>query len=115
MSPPYAVDTSDIANCSEGDPQSFMNHNPLQSVQVRDGRTVTYRTMGKGIVPIAKLHGNPGSSIGPYPSLNYVHATNTRLIAIDRAGYGGSDRNAGHSIGDTAHDVIDVMDAIGYK
>lgn len=83
---------------------------------VRDGRVVTYLAIGaEDGIPVVRLHGTPGCCKAPLPPPEDIEATETRIIAIDRPGYGGSERYSGRTVADTARDVIDVMDALGYK
>jgi pimeloyl-ACP methyl ester carboxylesterase len=65
--------------------------------------------------PVFLLHGTPGSRLGPHPRGAILHRLGIRLIAYDRPGYGGSDRQAGRRIADVAADVEAIADSIGLK
>ena len=65
--------------------------------------------------PIFFLHGTPGSRIGVLPRPFELFRRRVRLIAIDRPGYGLSDRRPGRDVASVAEDVGAVADALGLE
>jgi pimeloyl-ACP methyl ester carboxylesterase len=63
-------------------------------------------------VPVFTLHGTPGARLIYPPLAEAAASMGIRLLGTDRAGYGGSTRNPGRSIGDEAADVRAVADAL---
>ncbi|MDS0260264.1 hypothetical protein NDI56_12745 [Haloarcula sp. S1CR25-12] len=60
-----------------------------QSLDRPDGRTLTYADHGDPDgSPVLFCHGTPGSRLG-VPDSGAVAATGTRLLTVDRPGYGG--------------------------
>ena len=60
------------------------------------------------------MHGTPGSRLGPRPRALVLHQLGVRLIAFDRPGYGGSDRQFGRRVADVAADVAAIADALEF-
>lgn len=63
--------------------------------------------------PVFTLHGTPGSRLLYPPFVADARANGLRLVAYDRAGYGGSTPAPGRSVGDAADEVRAVADALG--
>jgi pimeloyl-ACP methyl ester carboxylesterase len=80
------------------------------TVQTADGRTLELHELGDpGGLPVLVHHGTPGSGI-----LYDRWATpGIRLIACDRAGYGGSTRSRGRTISSVVPDIHAIADALG--
>jgi pimeloyl-ACP methyl ester carboxylesterase len=64
-------------------------------------------------VPLIAHHGTPGSRLLYRRWVDDASDRGIRLIAYDRPGYGGSDRDAGRSVADVAADVTAIADALG--
>jgi pimeloyl-ACP methyl ester carboxylesterase len=83
-----------------------------RSVALADGRSLEVHELGdpEGF-PIVYHHGTPGSG-----TLYARWATpGVRLIAYDRAGYGGSARKHGRAVVDVVADITAVADALGLE
>lgn len=80
------------------------------TVQAADGRSLELHEAGDpNGLPVIVHHGTPGSGV-PYD----LWATpGIRLIAYDRAGYGGSTRNPSRRIAAVVSDVEAIADALG--
>ena len=85
-----------------------------RDVELRDGRTLHIYDEGDpdGFV-VFEHHGTPGSGISFPPDLELARERGLRVIAYDRAGYGGSTAKPGRSVADIAQDAEDVLDALG--
>jgi pimeloyl-ACP methyl ester carboxylesterase len=59
------------------------------------------------------LGGTPHSGELLSPHLEAASALDVRLVAVARSGFGGSDRDAGRSVGAAAADVVLVADRLG--
>jgi pimeloyl-ACP methyl ester carboxylesterase len=79
-------------------------------VTLRDGRTLHVYDEGdpRGDVLVVH-HGTPGSGLSYPPDVDLARERGLRLIAYDRAGYGGSTPNAGRSVVDVVADIDDVL------
>jgi pimeloyl-ACP methyl ester carboxylesterase len=87
-----------------------------KSALARDGRRLSYEEHGRPDgSPVFLMHGMPGSRKGPRPRSSVLYLLGVRLIAYDRPGYGGSDRQLGRTIADAAADVQDLADALGIE
>ena len=87
-----------------------------KSALARDGRRLSYEEHGRPDgSPVFLMHGMPGSRKGPRPRSSVLYLLGVRLIAYDRPGYGGSDRQLGRTIADAAADVRDLADALGIE
>lgn len=90
---------------------------PIQvdRVTLKDGRSLAYRSIGDPDgVPIIALHGMSSSHLTWIPKVPLVSlVTGVRLIAIDRAGYGGSDcPPACYSYSHFVADLTELVDAL---
>jgi pimeloyl-ACP methyl ester carboxylesterase len=86
----------------------------LNTVLLPDGRTLAYAEWGDPAgAPIVSLHGTPGCRLNRHPNNDKLIATGARVITLDRAGYGASDRNRGRTVADCVPDVTAVVDALG--
>ena len=65
--------------------------------------------------PVIVHHGTPGDGRIYPPSAADAAQRAIRLIAYDRAGYGGSDRDEGRSVVNVAFDVEAIADALGLE
>jgi pimeloyl-ACP methyl ester carboxylesterase len=81
-------------------------------IEAADGRSLELHEAGDPSgLPVIVHHGTPGAGI-----LYDRWATpGIRLIAYDRAGYGGSARNRGRAISDVVPDVESIADALGLE
>ncbi|HEU5371609.1 MAG TPA: alpha/beta fold hydrolase [Gaiellaceae bacterium] len=89
-----------------------MSSESTRSVALADGRPLEVHELGDpGGFPIVYHHGTPGSG-----TLYARWATpGVRLIAYDRAGYGGSARMHGRAVVDVVADITAVADALGLE
>lgn len=79
-----------------------------------DGGRVAYTESGPvNGHPVFFLHGTPGSRVGVLPRPFELSRRRVRLIAIDRPGYGMSDRREGRDVASIVEDVTAVADALG--
>jgi len=87
-----------------------------RDVALRDGRTLHIYDEGDpdGLV-VVEHHGTPGSGLGYAPDIELARERGLRVIAYDRAGYGGSTAKPGRAVVDVAHDIEDVLDALGVE
>lgn len=84
------------------------------SVVAADGRTLAVREAGDPDgVPVFTLHGTPGSNLIYPRDARDAEERGIRLIAHDRPGYGGSTRQEGRTIADSARDLETIADALG--
>jgi pimeloyl-ACP methyl ester carboxylesterase len=84
-----------------------------QEVKTREGRRLAIDVAGApNGTPVFLIHGTPGSKGGPRPRNIVLYRLGVRLISYDRPGYGDSDRHEGRTVGDAAHDVEDIADAL---
>jgi len=84
------------------------------TVEGPGGRTLRVLEDGApGGVPLIAHHGTPGSRLLYRRWVEDATERGIRLIAYDRPGYGGSDRDAGRSVADVAADVAAIADVLG--
>lgn len=86
----------------------------MATITLPDSRQFSYEVLGDPDgVPLVVQHGTPGS----WRQLAGLAATarvrGYRVIAPDRAGYGGSTFDPKRTIGSSAHDVGSLLDALG--
>jgi pimeloyl-ACP methyl ester carboxylesterase len=83
-----------------------------RSVELPGGRSLEVHELGDpGGFPIVFHHGTPGSA-----TMYARWATpGVRLIAYDRAGYGGSTRKRGRAVVDVVADITAVADELGLE
>jgi len=87
-----------------------------RTVTARDGRRLTVAEWGvPGGIPVAWLHGTPGSRLGRHHDEAMYERLGMHLVTYDRPGYGGSDRHRGRSVVDAVDDVAAIMDALGHE
>lgn len=81
-----------------------------RDVRLGDGRIVRVSRFGpRGRLPIVYLHGFLGSRIEP----RVAGPLDADIVAPDRPGYGGSDPSRPPSLRRFAHDLGEVLDALG--
>jgi pimeloyl-ACP methyl ester carboxylesterase len=85
-------------------------------VTLRDGRTLHLHDEGDpdGAVVVVH-HGTPGSGRFYPPHVERARERGLRLIAYDRAGYGGSTPNPGRDVAAVANDISDTLGALGVE
>jgi pimeloyl-ACP methyl ester carboxylesterase len=83
-------------------------------VQLRDGRRLTYRALGRSDgFPVLYMHGAIGSPRWHSAELDAVVASlGIRYLAVNRPGFGGSDPCPGRTVADYGADVEDLADAL---
>ncbi|HEX6312940.1 MAG TPA: alpha/beta hydrolase [Acidimicrobiia bacterium] len=85
------------------------------AVELPDGRRLVFCEWGDaGGPPVVLLHGAPGSRLF-HPDAATTTASGVRLVTFDRPGYGGSHRNEGRTLLDTAFDVVALADHLGLE
>ena len=86
------------------------------TVAMRDGRTLKYLVEGDPSgVALVLHHGTPGAGV-TYPQFDRAcRERGVALLQYTRAGYGGSTRRAGRSVGDVTEDVSDLLDHLGVE
>src|SRR6476659_7724962 len=89
--------------------QRHVSSETTRTVGLPDGRSLEVHELGeRDGFPIVFHHGTPGSG-----TMYTRWATpGVRLIAYDRAGYGGSTRKPGRSVVDVVADITAVADAL---
>src|SRR6201999_3363230 len=86
------------------------------AVTTPDGRTVLVHEAGDPAGrPLVVHHGSPSGGLFTEKDHDNAVERGMRLIGFDRAGYGGSDRNPGRTVGDVAIDVTAIADALGVE
>jgi pimeloyl-ACP methyl ester carboxylesterase len=85
------------------------------SVRLRDGRRLSFSISGVGGgYPVLYLHGAIGAPARHERELErLIIERRLRFIALDRPGYGGSDRCEGRTVACFARDVEDLADDLG--
>jgi pimeloyl-ACP methyl ester carboxylesterase len=79
-----------------------------------DGRTLCVAEGGDSQGrAIFSLHGTPGSRLFWHEAVEDAEKRSIRLIAYDRPGYGGSDRDPGRTVADAADDIAAIADGLG--
>jgi pimeloyl-ACP methyl ester carboxylesterase len=87
------------------------------AVRLRDGRQLTYRSIGPASgFPVLYMHGAIGSPGWHSPQLDAaVRSLGIRYLAVNRPGFGGSDPSPGRTVADYAADVEQLADALGVE
>jgi pimeloyl-ACP methyl ester carboxylesterase len=82
------------------------------SITTADGRTLEVHEGGdRDGFPVLFHHGTPGSGT----LYARWETPGVRLVAYDRAGYGGSSRRPGRTVADVVADVEAIADALGFE
>jgi pimeloyl-ACP methyl ester carboxylesterase len=85
-----------------------------REVRTPDGRTLAVLDAGAPDGPVLVAHhGTPGAGRLFRSELESAERLGLRLIAFDRAGYGGSSPHRGRTVADAAADVAAILDALG--
>ena len=85
-----------------------------QVAEAPDGRRLVFAECGDlSGKPVFALHGTPGCRLLRHPNEELIRSTGARLITYDRPGYGGSDRNRGRIMADSAADVAAIARQLG--
>jgi pimeloyl-ACP methyl ester carboxylesterase len=83
-----------------------------RNVMTADGRRLEVHELGSADgFPVLFHHGTPGSGT----LYGRWETPGVRLVAYDRAGYGGSTRRPGRSVADVVVDVEAIADALGFE
>jgi pimeloyl-ACP methyl ester carboxylesterase len=87
----------------------------FQQLRLEDGRALDVYVSGPdGGLPLVFHHGTPGSGLPDSQAFERaVHARGLRYVSASRAGYGGSDRDAGRRVVDVVADTAAVLAALG--
>jgi pimeloyl-ACP methyl ester carboxylesterase len=84
------------------------------SVSCADGRALVFREYGaRDGAPVFYFHGWPGSRLDFAANDAAAASAGVRVIAVDRPGMGGSDRQRGRRVLDWPADVVAVADVLG--
>jgi pimeloyl-ACP methyl ester carboxylesterase len=82
------------------------------TIHTPDGRGLAYAEWGPADGPVVLMfHGMPGSRL-LCPDVKATHRRGTRLVAVDRPGYGGSSPRPGRRIADWAEDASLLLDGL---
>ena len=88
----------------------------LQTITLRDGRTLSYARFGDPDgSPVFYFHGFPGSRLEPRIGHEGALKAGVKLLAIDRPGFGRSTRKPGRCLLDWPDDVVELADALGIE
>ena len=97
----------DIARFADGE---------TRILKASDGRKLAAYLVGpRWGTPVICMAGNPSSRFGPRPTLDRLEENGILYIGVDRAGFGESDDNPGHTVKDTAHDVEVIANQLGLE
>lgn len=89
---------------------------PGGTVTLADGRRLSFDDVGDPDgLPIVFLHGCPGSRLSRHPDDAIAARAHVRLIAVDRPGYGHSDRDPKGNEVTQADDVVALADRLGIE
>lgn len=89
-----------------------MSSETRRTVGLSDGRSLEVHELGDPDgFPIVYHHGTPGSGT----LYERWETPGVRLVAYDRAGYGGSTRNPGRAVVDVVADVAAIADEFGFE
>jgi pimeloyl-ACP methyl ester carboxylesterase len=87
-----------------------------RTARAADGRTLMVAEWGDlAGSPVFALHGTPGCRRNRHPNQELVRSTGAHVVAYDRPGYGGSDRQRHRRIADCAADVAAIADQLGFE
>jgi pimeloyl-ACP methyl ester carboxylesterase len=85
----------------------------MTAITTADGRSLGVREGGDPAgFPVVVQHGTPGSGLLWSEHRRLAEDQGIRLVAYDRAGYGGSSRDEGRSVAACAADVGAIADAL---
>lgn len=77
-----------------------------QQFQLKDGRNVDYQVSGaENGFPLVWIHGTPGAYVVEPDMEAACRKKGVKIIALSRAGYGGSSCNKGRSVVDAVADI----------
>jgi pimeloyl-ACP methyl ester carboxylesterase len=83
-----------------------------RTVRTAAGRTLAYAEWGDPDgIPVVFHHGTPGSRLDRHPDDAVYEGF--RILAADRPGYGGSDRDAGRTVASAAGDTAALANDLG--
>lgn len=89
---------------------------PLQTVRLRDDRTLAYARFGDPDgAPVLWFHGFPGSRLESITGHEGMLKAGARVIAIDRPGFGRSTPKPGRRFLDWPSDVCELADQLGLE
>jgi pimeloyl-ACP methyl ester carboxylesterase len=90
---------------------------PAGLVRLPDGRSVTFSAAGpEDGFPIVYCHGASGSPRWRTPALDrLIERLSIRYLMVNRPGFAGSDPSPGRTVLDFAHDLGEVMSALGHR
>ena len=87
-----------------------------QSIQLSDGRTLSYAEYGSsGGTPVFYFHGTPSSRLEPMLLGDRLSGSGLRIIAPDRPGMGLSDFQPGRGFSTWAEDLVCLADHLGLR
>lgn len=87
--------------------------NSIQHLRLADGRKLAYAEYGPAEgQPVMAFHGAPGSRLELAGNLDTLRELNTRLIIVDRPGYGLSDFQENRRLLDWPADITQLADSL---
>src|SRR5262245_52686507 len=88
----------------------------MTAITTANGRSLEVREGGDPAgFPVVVQHGTPGSGLLWAEHRKLAEEQEIRLVAYDRAGYGGSARDEGRNVAACAADVDAIADALGLE
>lgn len=96
-------------------PESLSGERTRLAARPDGGRVAFVETGPRNGHPVFFLHGTPGSRVGVLPRPFELSLRQIRLVAIDRPGYGLSDRREGRDVASVGQDVAAVADELGIE
>ena len=87
-----------------------------QTTTAGDGRALMFAEYGPADgLPVLSFHGTPQCRLRVERTVGVVTDLGIRLITYDRPGCGGSDRQRGRVVADSAEDARAILDAVGIE
>jgi pimeloyl-ACP methyl ester carboxylesterase len=102
-----------LAHVHKDDTVSRVIVGNASTITLRDGRRLAYLDAPAPVgAPVLFLHGLPSCRL-MRPDDRLTAQLGARLISFDRPGFGRSDPRPGRSLGDTADDIVALIDSLG--
>ena len=93
-----------------------MKHRPDCTIQLADGRTLSFSRFGRSsAVPILLFHGTPGSRCFGFPAGTPLDDGRVQVILPERPGYGLSSAKPDRTVLNWADDIRQLIDTLGFE